>query len=126
MDQNLPCLIPKEQFRGWFIPVEIVQLFECRSLSALEVLLLAEVDSYVDQKEGFLGTDKELGLLIGISKQATAKMVQRLLELGLLLDVSVDGWERELIAVYSRPRLFSGDQKTKPINISDDLVDMRS
>lgn len=43
---------PKDQFRGWFIPVSIVEHYEAGDLSEAEVLLLSKIDALQDKKRG--------------------------------------------------------------------------
>lgn len=43
---------PREHYRGTFLPVELIKLYESGSLNAEEVLLLAKIDALQDPKAG--------------------------------------------------------------------------
>jgi hypothetical protein len=43
---------PTDQFRGWFIPVSIVRLYDSGEITDAEVLLLSKIDALQDPKRG--------------------------------------------------------------------------
>lgn len=43
---------PLDQFRGWFIPAPVVELYESGKLSEAELILLSKIDALQDKKRG--------------------------------------------------------------------------
>lgn len=81
---------PKRQFRGWWIPAHIIYLFLDDTINAKELLLLATIDSFVQEKEngaviGCFASNRYLGQQIKIQDPANvSKMISKLQRLGLL------------------------------------------
>lgn len=93
---------PKKQCRGWFIPIEIVELFEAEEINAAETLLLATIDSLVSKKRGCFAGNEYLAKRMSTSKDKICRMIGKLKGLGLLRQISFNGRIRELETVWSR------------------------
>jgi len=76
--------MPQRQFRGWWIPVEIVDLFQEGTINAKETLLLATIDSFVVSGSGCFATNTYLGQCIHASPVSVSHMITKLRRLGLL------------------------------------------
>lgn len=93
---------PKKQCRGWFIPIEIIELFEAQEINAAETLLLATIDTLVSKKRGCYASNEYLAKRMCTSKDKICRMIGRLKGLGLLRQISFNGRIRELETVWSR------------------------
>ena len=92
-----------KQFRGWFIPVDIIDLFDDAKITAKEMLLLSLIDSLVSAKgEGCFASNEYLGNKLQLGGDRIQRMVSNLKKLGLVKQVKFDGRKRYLETVFSR------------------------
>ena len=93
------------KFVGWFIPAEIVYLFQDRKLNVKEMLLLATIDSLVDRKLGIgcYASNKWLANSIQLKDSRRIKvMLRKFKKMGLVKQVDFDGRRRYLHTTWTR------------------------
>lgn len=90
------------QFRGCWLPADILQLFEQGAISAKEMVLLAMVDSLVAPDTGCYASNAYLGARLHCGPDQVRRMVSKLRGMGLLVDVGFDGKKRYLETAWSR------------------------
>lgn len=99
-------LVPKPQFRGWFIPAEIIAIWQKREITDKELLLLAIIDSLVkfgDKHRGCFASNEYLAKQIGLRHpRSVSNLISSLCGMGLLREVSFDGRRRYLETAWSR------------------------
>ena len=91
----------ENKFTGWFIPREIVELFENGTLSAKEVLLLAKIDGLSHTEKGCFASNEYLGKCINMSTNTARRCIRKLRDMGLVVDVDFDGRKRYLKTVWT-------------------------
>jgi len=104
---------PKEKFRGWFIPAEVVELFQSGKISARETLLLATIDSLVSKDKGCFASNEYLAKKLRIEPDTISRAVTKLKRLGLVRQVGFDGRRRILETCWSRIRIGSLGEKSQ-------------
>lgn len=96
------------QFTGWWIPADIVEMFQEGEISARELLLLATIDGLVKHGKRGLGcfaSNETLAKMMHLKNPITvANMIVRLKRMGLLRLVKFDGRRRYLETKWSRVR----------------------
>lgn len=126
----------KRHFTGWFIPRQIVDLFDEKTLSASEVILLSTIDSLVDPERGCYASNSYLAEQVGFDDpRSIPKKLKKFKSLGLIevhlsedrqtraiytlwnpIKCSKDVWPNDHPRVAKRPRglsLIGKDNKTK-------------
>lgn len=93
------------QFRGWWITVEIVELFQTGTINALETLLLATIDSFVSKERACWAGDAKLAAMMCCDKRSIRRMMKHLRDLGLVITVARNSRIREIETVWSQRRL---------------------
>jgi hypothetical protein len=104
-DDDFDTKPPTKKFKGWFIPANIVRLFEEDRITARELLLLATIDSLVDTELGIpcYASNKWLGEKIHVRDDRTIRgMIGKLKDLGVLAEVEFDGRKRFLETAWSK------------------------
>ena len=91
----------ENKFTGWFIPREIVELFENGTLSAKEVLLLAKIDGLSHTEKGCFASNEYLGKCVRLGIRSVRRCLENLKELGLIFQVSFDGRKRHLKTIWT-------------------------
>lgn len=91
-----------EQCRGWWIPIEIVDLFQSGKIKSLEMALLATVDSLVSENKGCFASNARLGAMLRVSGDRVSKMITKLKRIGLVIQVAYNGRIRHLETCWSR------------------------
>lgn len=114
----------KRQFLGLFVPVE---LLDDPRLSALEKLLLVEIDALRgDDGQGCFASNAYLGKVVGMSAGSVANAVTKMRRLGYIETLSFDGRHRRLVArltLTDRLNLPSSSGEGslhRPVNIGED------
>ena len=93
---------PKKQFRGWYIPADVVYLYEDGKINANELILLVTVDSMVSAKKGCWAGNKFLADKLHVGPDLISKMLTKLKKMGLVIQVGFDGRLRYLETIWSR------------------------
>lgn len=98
----------EKQFRGVWVPAELIEAIEAKTISGAECLLLLIVESLViNGREGCFASNEWLGQRIGKSPDSVCRYVSHLKKLGFLKQVKWDGRRRYLETSWSR--LGTGD-----------------
>lgn len=92
----------QRQFRGCWIPIEIIDLLQQGELSCQEVMALAIVDSLVTPDSGCYASNEYIGKSLGISGTRTSQIISELIKKGLIIKVSFDGRRRHLETAWSK------------------------
>lgn len=92
----------EKQFRGYWIPAYVVELFEQDTINAKELILLSVIDSLAKTNEGCFASNKYLGEKIKVSGDRTQRMIAHLRELRLISELAFDGRKRYLETYWSR------------------------
>ncbi len=106
----------KQQFTGWWIPADIVNLFLDGKLNSKEMILLANIDGMVDRSgEGCHASNKTLGKPLRVSDETVRRMLQKLKKMDLVIETGFDGRRRFLETAWSRscPHKTVGSDPTK-------------
>lgn len=90
------------QFRGVWIPVEVLSLFHAGELSATDMLLLVTIDSLVAPGKGCYASNEYLGERTRRSVTKTSNAISRMKKTGLLRQVGFNGTRRFLETAWSR------------------------
>jgi hypothetical protein len=90
------------QFRGVWIPADVLHLFRERTVTAMDVFLLVQIDSLVQKEVGCYASNEYLGKMMGWTPRAVQLSVAKLKKLGLLKQVGYDGRHRYLETAWSR------------------------
>lgn len=110
-DQDTKPEHHNKNFRGWFIPASVVYLFEQGKLNAKEVLLLAMIDSLVEEKPngsviGCFASNRYLADKMSFSDATSiSKLIARFKKMGLVEEHFFDGRKRYLFTKWSNPRI---------------------
>ncbi len=92
----------EKQFKGWFIPVHVVELFESKIINAKELILLATIDGLSRLGQGCFASNKYLGDKVGISESRSRAMISHMKELKLIQQIKFDGRHRWLETYWSK------------------------
>jgi hypothetical protein len=111
------------QFRGVWLPAEILLALEAGKINAREIILLAMVDALVTPARGCWASNTYLGKRLGASPETVRRMLARLEGLGYLRRSQQKGQRREIETAWSRltphktvggsPQNCGGDNKGK-------------
>lgn len=84
---------PKTHFRGWWIPVEFIQLWDDRILSLRELLLLAVIESLTKHRsDGCYASNRYFAERLQLKGEASVRrLLAHLIELRLIRRVRVNG-----------------------------------
>jgi hypothetical protein len=93
---------PKQQYRGSWIPPEMMKLLGLGKVSALEVVLLAMIDSHVSEEQGCWAGNEYLALKMNTTEDWICRMISKLKKMGLVTQVAFDGRHRYLETEWSR------------------------
>lgn len=74
----------KPQFRGWWIPRYVVDVFQEGKISAKELILLATVDGLTQKTRGCFASNEFLASLIHVTERRLIQMITELEDRGLL------------------------------------------
>lgn len=86
---------PREHYRGTFLPVELIKLYESGTLNAEEVLLLAKIDALQDPKAGGCwASNQYLGKWWGKSDRWVSSTVAKFQQLKLVEVVQLGDGKR--------------------------------
>ena len=91
-----------KQFRGCWIPAEVIKLFEKGSINSSEVMLLITIDSLVSEDKGCFASNEYLGKKVGLSERQVQNMLSKLVEIGLIIRTIIDQNQRHLETPWSR------------------------
>lgn len=98
----------ENQFTGWWTPAEIVVLFQTGKINAKELILLNTIDGLVKRTGGHVGCYASNGYLAKIvhvkDERTVRRMISKLKDMGLLIQIDFDGRKRYLETVWSRAR----------------------
>lgn len=107
---------PKEHTRGWWFPIELVRLFENRTINSAQLILLGKINSLQNSKRGCYASNRWLGDWWGKGGNWVSKNISQLEELGLV-EVRLFGkpnrTHREIRVTYQLESL--GRRKIQPI-----------
>ena len=95
----------ENQFRGWWIPADVVAMFEAGQINATELILLAAIDGLVKSGRngaGCYATNSYLGEKIGSTAKHVSRLISHLTDLKLIRDVSKGTGRRSLETKGSR------------------------
>lgn len=101
----------KKQFTGYWIPRELVDLFERRKITAEELILLQQIGSLVKSGPygvGCWASDKWLADRMGLSERTIRTQLAKLRELNLLKNVCFEGRVRYMETRWSRAKFRGG------------------
>lgn len=90
------------QFRGVWLPADVMKLLEEGTINAKAVVLLAMVDALVSPKRGCYASNAYLGKRIGSSAETVRRLLAQLEELGLVVRTLRNGFRREIETAWSR------------------------
>jgi hypothetical protein len=94
----------KRQFRGEWIPADILDLFENSTITATELLLLVTVDSLVHPERGCWATNDYLGGKVQTTPDHVRRMLRKLERLGLIIKTTTNN-NRSMETAWSRVTL---------------------
>lgn len=102
----------KRHFKGWFIPAQLIQLWEMDEINDKELILLATIDSLVGPSRGCFASNQYLAERVKVKPRWLIAMLARLIEIGLVKRKE-RGSERELVTAFhhAAKRLEMGVQK---------------
>lgn len=92
--------VPQKQFKGWWIPAHVVELFEDGTINAKELILLCIIHGLSKSKDGCFASNGYLGKLIKLSADRASKMISHLTEISLIKVLSFDGRRRRIITYW--------------------------
>ncbi len=90
---------------GWFIPIEIVELFQSGKINSTEAFLLATIDSLVDENRGCHAGNGFLAEKMGTTGNVISSIITKLKRIGLITQIDFDGRERNLETIWSKIKL---------------------
>ena len=90
------------QFRGVWIPAEVLERYASGEINAADMLLLMIIDSLVAPDRGCYASNKYLAERTGRHEINTSKAIARLKKIGLLREVGFNGRRRVLETAWSR------------------------
>lgn len=93
--------VHKAQFRGAWIPVEILDQFHSKTINATEMVLLVTIDSLVHPKRGCYASNEYLAGQVQTTPDHVQRMLRKLVGLGLVFR-TIDKNVRALTTVWSR------------------------
>ncbi len=100
MDKSKMVESHEPQFTGWWIPADVVTLYQTKKITTHEMILLAKVDSLVRRGvpgqpgHGCYATNRWLAAEIGLKNgQSVHNMITKLKKMGLLLELHDTGSE---------------------------------
>lgn len=96
---------PRTHCRGWWIPIEIVELLQNGKINALEMALLATIDSLVSKTRGCFASREYLAEKLGTSPDRISRMISHLKKLGFVIQTKFDGRVREMETIWSRVKI---------------------
>lgn len=96
------------QFRGVWLPAEILELTSQGKLTPREVLLLTIIDALVGRERGCYASNGYLARQVGTTPRQVKRMINKLDEMGLVARRLEDGYRREIVTAWSRPRVLEG------------------
>lgn len=94
------------QFKGWWIPAEVVCLFQEGEITAKEMALLATIDGFVAHGKYGKGvacfaSNKALGRYTNCEERNIQVMLSKLKSMGLVRELGFDGRKRYLDTKWS-------------------------
>jgi len=92
----------KPQFRGVWIPADIMNMQAEGKLKAADVVLLAIIDSLVAPDHGCYASNEYLAARVGIHFRKVRERIAKLKTMGLVKQVKFDGRRRHLETAWSR------------------------
>jgi DNA-binding Lrp family transcriptional regulator len=90
------------QFRGVWLPAEILQALEAGKVNTREVMLLCVVEALVTPERGCFASNGYLAKRLGCSGETVRRQLQRLEKIGLVKRTTRNGWRREIETAWSR------------------------
>ena len=99
---------PNRDFKGIWIPREIWLDSE---LTALDKIILAEIDSLDNGERGCFASNKYLADFSGCSESKVSKSISKLIERGYIVVSGFDGRQRELKSCLSRQKCEADSEK---------------
>lgn len=113
---------PTKQYKGVWIPKEI---FDNPDLTAVEKMLLAEIDS-LDNGEGCFASNEFLGSKFDTSPESMANKISGLRKKGYIVDRSFDGRKRFISTSYHQKHEPSLNETHEPslnkkVNIENNI-----
>jgi len=110
---------PQFQFRGIWLPADIINLLQKGKLTARETMLLAIIDGLCESGgKGCWASNNYLGKLIGVNTRNTQKAIAKL-RAAKLIRMSMRKGFRTLETTWSRP-LLPTSEKTPP-HVGEDV-----
>lgn len=110
----------KREFKGVWIPKEI---WLCENLTAIEKIILTEIDSLDDEETGCVASNKYLSNFCQCSENKVSLAISKLIGLGLIYIQSFDGRTRVLRSRISKRQTLKKEkadcEENKTINIDD-------
>lgn len=91
----------ENQFRGWWVPAEVVRLFQSGKIGPMETLLLATIDGLISPERGCFASNKYLAAKLGILPRYVVKMIGNLTRDGLIIRTGFNGRIRTLETAWS-------------------------
>jgi len=86
----------KRPFTGWFISVDVVHLFDARTINLKEAILLAVIYNYSKTEKGCFMSNGRLGRELGVTGNHASSMISHLKSLKLISETGFDGRSRQL------------------------------
>lgn len=103
---------PTEHYRGTYLPVELIRLYEAGTLNAEEVLLLAKIDALQDPKRGGCwASNGWLGVWWKKTPRWVSSTVQKFEKLGLVTVIQKSECDRTIVTALAPRKKTSCPQE---------------
>lgn len=90
-----------DQFQGWFAPAFMVEMFENKELSAVDIVMLCAIDSFMHPKNNCRESNQELADYVGLgSPQQASQKLHKFARMGLITITHLPGNVRELSTTW--------------------------
>lgn len=113
--------VPSFQFRGVFLPAQIVEKIVNNGITRAEVLLLVVIEAFVESGKGCWASNSYLSKILKLNKTWVSESINGLINKGLLRSKEVDGvrwletcWSGEMDREGYSGKTEGGTVKTEP------------
>lgn len=90
------CGDQRRPFTGWFISIDVIRLFDARTINLKETILLAIISNYSKTEKGCYMSNERLGRELAVSGSHVSDMISNLKSLKLVSETGFDGRTRQL------------------------------
>jgi hypothetical protein len=106
---------PREHYRGTFLPVELVRLYEDGTLNAEEIMLLTKIDALQDPEKGCWASNEYLGAWWRKSGRWVRETVSKFEKLGLVEVTQFGDGKRSIRTESRRNKTSRGVEENFPV-----------